>query len=166
MLDLFPLELREPVWYVLAGFILGFAVSTLWEWLHFRRYRVENSPRIVTRLASNDSPIAPSTPILQESAEFEPAARTRAYRSPTVFLSGERTQPASEGVAFRTEPAKVAPEVAVINTDPQSTVPTTQTIERVTTTAIGPLLTPSQPAHSAPISAQQAAVSTEIVGGR
>ncbi len=23
------------LWFVLAGFLLGFAASTLWEWLHF-----------------------------------------------------------------------------------------------------------------------------------
>lgn len=28
------------IWFVLAGFILGFSVSTLWEWLYFRRRRV------------------------------------------------------------------------------------------------------------------------------
>lgn len=27
-------------WYVLAGFLLGFCVSTLWEWLYFRRRRM------------------------------------------------------------------------------------------------------------------------------
>lgn len=31
----------ELLWYVLAGFILGFIVSTLWEWLHFRRERIK-----------------------------------------------------------------------------------------------------------------------------
>jgi predicted flap endonuclease-1-like 5' DNA nuclease len=41
MLELFPSDLHVPIWYLLAGFILGFAVSTLWEWLYFRRLRRE-----------------------------------------------------------------------------------------------------------------------------
>ena len=28
------------MWFVLAGFVLGFVVSTLWEWFHFRRERM------------------------------------------------------------------------------------------------------------------------------
>ncbi|MEX1019811.1 MAG: hypothetical protein WDZ49_09140, partial [Litorilinea sp.] len=28
------------LWFVFAGFLLGFSVSTLWEWLYFRRRRI------------------------------------------------------------------------------------------------------------------------------
>ena len=34
-----PLQIRL-VWYVLAGFVLGFTTSTLWEWLYFRQFRL------------------------------------------------------------------------------------------------------------------------------
>lgn len=32
-------ELRFALWFLLAGFVSGFAVSTVWEWLYFRRER-------------------------------------------------------------------------------------------------------------------------------
>jgi len=40
----------ELLWYVLAGFILGFIVSTLWEWLHFRRERQTRQAMIMSIL--------------------------------------------------------------------------------------------------------------------
>lgn len=117
MLDLFPVELREPVWYILAGFILGFAISTLWEWLYYRRYRVGDDQvtayrkdtlrgdRIQTEVSQVETPTtvngrragtepnwqsAQPTPVLQTSPEFEPAAHSGPYRSPTVSLNRER----------------------------------------------------------------------------
>lgn len=37
-------------WYVLAGFLLGFSVSTLWEWLYFRRRRMTIRDRRLAEL--------------------------------------------------------------------------------------------------------------------
>jgi len=37
-------------WYVLAGFLLGFSVSTLWEWLYFRRRRMAIRDRRIAEL--------------------------------------------------------------------------------------------------------------------
>lgn len=37
-------ELQIGVWYLLAGVIIGFATSTLWEWLYFRRKRIQPTP--------------------------------------------------------------------------------------------------------------------------
>ena len=36
----FTLQEHKALWFVLAGLILGFALSTLWEWLYFRRARL------------------------------------------------------------------------------------------------------------------------------
>ena len=118
MLNLFPVELREPVWYILAGFILGFAISTLWEWLYYRRYRVGDdrmtgyrtdsyrvertqveSSRVETQtpVGVRKAGIEPTwqstqpTPVLQSSPEFEPAAPSGPYRSPTISLNRERS---------------------------------------------------------------------------
>ncbi|MFN8442887.1 MAG: helix-hairpin-helix domain-containing protein [Caldilineaceae bacterium] len=117
MLDLFPVELREPVWYILAGFILGFAISTLWEWLYYRRFRVGDDQvtayrtdsfrgeRIQAEVSQVETQTGvngrrtvtdpnwqnvPPTPVLQASPEFEPAAHSGPYRSPTVSLNRER----------------------------------------------------------------------------
>jgi hypothetical protein len=37
-------------WYVLAGFLLGFGVSTLWEWVYFRRRRMTIRDRRIAEL--------------------------------------------------------------------------------------------------------------------
>lgn len=38
------------MWFVLAGFVLGFVVSTLWEWFHFRRERMTLRDKRVAEL--------------------------------------------------------------------------------------------------------------------
>ncbi len=58
MATLTPEQLRI-LWYLLAGFVLGFAFSTLWEWLYFRRIRLGHS-----------------------QAEEQVEARTRAWLAP------------------------------------------------------------------------------------
>ena len=40
MAGLTPDQLRFALWFLLAGTILGFSISTLWEWLYFRRKRL------------------------------------------------------------------------------------------------------------------------------
>jgi len=37
-------------WYLLAGFIIGFTLSTLWEWLYFRRKRMRIENRRIAEL--------------------------------------------------------------------------------------------------------------------
>ena len=44
-----PLEL---LWYILAGFILGFTTSTLWEWLYFRGERMKLRDQRIAELES------------------------------------------------------------------------------------------------------------------
>ena len=31
----------QMLWFVIAGFVLGFTTSTLWEWLYYRRKRLQ-----------------------------------------------------------------------------------------------------------------------------
>lgn len=97
----------------MSGFILGFAVSTLWEWLYFRRYRVETGGDEVGRSTRTNAETvsAASSPVLQKSPEFEPASAPGSYRSPTVFLNRERTQtttvrPATQSESVRPVPAQ------------------------------------------------------------
>lgn len=105
MPDLIPIELREPIWYIIAGFILGFAVSTLWEWLYFRRFRAESEVESQGGFTAGNSDISSTatTPILQKAPEFEPANAPGTYRSPTVFLNRERTQTTTHTVFTKTE---------------------------------------------------------------
>lgn len=75
------------LWYVLAGFLLGFATSTLWEWLHFRQVRLRRleertrSERAGLRSHEEGAPRSQVAP--------EPVWAGQAYRSPGVFLESE-----------------------------------------------------------------------------
>lgn len=53
MAGLTPDQLRLALWFLLAGIILGFSVSTLWEWLYFRRKRVRQADSSRYALADN-----------------------------------------------------------------------------------------------------------------
>lgn len=117
----------SALWFVLAGFVLGFAASTLWEWLHFRR----------SRMKLRDQRIAELEAELHEQERQLDEVRTLAmasagwsapnYRSPGVFLDTETTdeatfvspQPAQPApVQPVAEPAPVAAAALVANTQP------------------------------------------------
>lgn len=68
------------LWYLLAGFVLGFAISTLWEWLYYRGVRQRRAATMVT-----DQQAAAAAPV----DEHAPAGQTD-YRSPAIFIEGER----------------------------------------------------------------------------
>jgi hypothetical protein len=72
------MELRL-IWFVLAGFILGFATSMLWEWLYFRRQRV----RTYVQSATTTGQAASSPYTLIDDG----------IRSPGVFLESEQPVP-------------------------------------------------------------------------
>jgi hypothetical protein len=85
--------MEQPTWwYLLAGLILGFSISTLWEWLYYRRKRLVLTDR---RIAELEAGLRAASRAQQEltldSAEAWPAA---SYRSPDVFLETEASQPA------------------------------------------------------------------------
>jgi hypothetical protein len=70
------------LWFVLAGFVLGFATSTLWEWLYYRGVRqraVGSSPAPVTQ-ASVSTTVFEPPPTAWDNAD---------YRSPAILLEEE-----------------------------------------------------------------------------
>ena len=81
------------LWFVLAGFLLGFAASTLWEWLHFRRERIKLRDQRVREL---EGQIHDQRRMMSE--EREPVAQPVAvraqpqYHSPGVFLDSEASE--------------------------------------------------------------------------
>ncbi|MCC6455146.1 MAG: hypothetical protein IT328_09410 [Caldilineaceae bacterium] len=97
------------LWFVLAGFLLGFATSTLWEWFYFRKERLkltdrrireleakilelEATPDSATPTLSIPASAAASTPPTGaplKSALLTSAWNEPAYRSPGVFLETE-----------------------------------------------------------------------------
>ncbi|MDQ3247924.1 MAG: DUF4332 domain-containing protein [Chloroflexota bacterium] len=98
-----PMQIRL-LWYVLAGFVLGFITSTLWEWLYYRRLRrrtvVRDSSTVTTAWAmpteGNDG----------LAVQVEPWA-TPAYRSSSVLLESE--QDLVEPYPLQTTPVASSP---------------------------------------------------------
>ncbi|MFN8465025.1 MAG: hypothetical protein U0X20_05715 [Caldilineaceae bacterium] len=73
-------------WYVLAGFLLGFILSTLWEWLYFRRRRMQIENQRIVELEAT----VRSLSTVSQSAEANTSSGFAAgYQSPMVFLEGE-----------------------------------------------------------------------------
>ena len=87
------------LWFVLAGFLLGFTVSTLWEWFHFRRERLKLTDRRIReleeQLRERDEEIAVGSVGESEPDADEEAWTDPAYRSPGVFLETESLPPES-----------------------------------------------------------------------
>jgi len=73
-------------WYVLAGFLLGFILSTLWEWLYFRRQRmrIENG-----RIAELEATVRSLSVTSHASESSVSSGMAAGYQSPLVFLEGE-----------------------------------------------------------------------------
>lgn len=98
-------------WFIVAGFVLGFTVSTLWEWLYYRHKRQETLQRGRTSAHLFDEtqgsgtrrPIAP----LDEPFE-EPRRKSPSYRSPGVFLDSE-TEPSPRKVSASATDDRVRP---------------------------------------------------------
>src|SRR4051794_31256303 len=124
------------LWYVLAGFLLGFASSTLWEWFYFRKERLKLTDRRIRELEAklNDaeietdkSPAIPltSTPIPTVAA-VTAATRTSAwgdtaYRSPGVFLESEEFDADGDAnAAMAQERAQFAPSVTAPTASPSA----------------------------------------------
>lgn len=85
----------QGLWLVLAGFILGFAASTLWEWLYYRgkRQAQEGQASATTVYPAHaDNP----RPIYDEAVHDEAVhdesnpAWAFSYRSPGVYLESEQ----------------------------------------------------------------------------
>jgi hypothetical protein len=81
-------------WYLLAGFILGFCLSTAWEWLYFRQRRMRIADRRIAALQQQlDSQMRAARPDIPS----EPGVTWTAteYQSPGILLENETdAQPA------------------------------------------------------------------------
>jgi predicted flap endonuclease-1-like 5' DNA nuclease len=91
------------LWYLLAGILLGFAASTLWEWLYFRRKRMKLDERRVQELEAQLADERALNAQLRLAQEELSGRTAPAYASPGVFLDSEservQTQPAPDTIA-------------------------------------------------------------------
>jgi len=81
-------------WFVVAGFVLGFVTSTLWEWLYYRQKRLQSLTTHNTTLldAQRNYSAAPNKDPdnLSAEANFDAHAWTRpSYRSSGILLESE-----------------------------------------------------------------------------
>lgn len=120
-------------WYLLAGFIVGFILSTIWEWLYFRRKRMRIENR---RIAELDAMLRSYT-IAQESQTITGAPRDNwvspPFDDPGAYLDIEDAAAVSSAppadlppVTYRTAPApvvsgEIGPAVPI--SSPPSTLP-------------------------------------------
>src|SRR5690606_30684634 len=120
-------------WYLLAGFIVGFILSTIWEWLYFRRKRMRIENR---RIAELDAMLRSYT-IVQESQTAAGAPRDNwvspPFDDPGAYLHIEDAAAVSSAppaapppATYRTTPAPVVSREmgpAVPTSPPPSTLP-------------------------------------------
>jgi len=120
-------------WYLLAGFIVGFILSTIWEWLYFRRKRMRIENRRIAELEA----MLRSYTIVQESQTVAGAPRDNwvspPFDDPGAYLDIEDAAAVSSAppaapppVTYRTAPAPVVSGEmgpAVPTSPPPSTLP-------------------------------------------
>lgn len=111
----------QALWFVVAGFILGFATSTLWEWLYYRGKRrapLAPPPPASAAVSRGDDPPASTATGLEE----QPATLWKVpYRSPRVYLESEQSPP----VPLANVPAQPPPGSAAIVSSAEQPAPST-----------------------------------------
>jgi hypothetical protein len=98
-------------WYVLAGFVLGFILSTLWEWLYFRQRRLRSENRRIEELEAALRAQSAAT----RGAETGTNGFAGGYQGPPVYLEGEQDSPDTVEVIVADAPEAGAPAT---NDDP------------------------------------------------
>ncbi|MCE7989062.1 MAG: hypothetical protein DYG89_48535 [Caldilinea sp. CFX5] len=148
----------QGLWLVLAGFILGFAASTLWEWLYYRGKRQAQGGQAA---ATTAYPAPVDNPRLDhdDAAQDESnPAWAFSYRSPGVYLESEQHATA-DSVEMGAEPrAKV-----IVAPPPEPVVTTPARINPATLAALqnavaqAPVAHPSELSTTAPVATLTAA---------
>ncbi|MBE2239545.1 MAG: hypothetical protein IAE81_17275 [Caldilineaceae bacterium] len=107
-------------WCVLAGFLLGFSVSTLWEWIYFRRRRMTIRDRRIAELQATVRTYTTATTTATHSTAEHDWAEP-AFQNPGVYLETEESpsitapQPApATQPATAPQPARTAASVAPV----------------------------------------------------
>lgn len=88
----------RALWFIVAGFILGFTASTLWEWLYFRKKRQQMPVRAWKQGGATaiSSPESQSIASPRDRDLVHNTRRPQSYRSSGVLLENERLPAASD----------------------------------------------------------------------
>ncbi len=98
-------------WHLLAGFILGFGVSTLWEWLYFRRKRTAIRDRYIAELEATVRTYAAAAS--QSNVNTAGDWSEPRFEKPPVFLETE--EDLTEGPSPEQEPSVASPFSASVS---------------------------------------------------
>jgi predicted flap endonuclease-1-like 5' DNA nuclease len=162
------------LWFVLAGFVLGFATSTLWEWLYYRRKRLQRVERQYPALPEGEvtpgerwQPAYRSAGILLESeAAAAPAPftqRTPAGKptpvAPSVVPTAESQPTASESAAVTTE----NPAVSRLSDGRRQHGGTGAAISSALTTTTNRTSPPGQPRSLPPATEEESAGNPQMI---
>jgi predicted flap endonuclease-1-like 5' DNA nuclease len=82
------------LWFVLAGFVLGFSASTLWEWLYYRRLRAarqEVTPVELVAEPAEEDKADDVDDVLTAAMSWEAG-----YQGPGVYMETEQAEPFPE----------------------------------------------------------------------
>jgi predicted flap endonuclease-1-like 5' DNA nuclease len=79
----------QLLWFVLAGLVLGFALSTLWEWFYFRRERMIVRDDRITEL---EAQLRAYEQREQEQRTAAPPWTAPGYQSPSALLESEQAE--------------------------------------------------------------------------
>lgn len=166
------------LWFVMAGFLLGFATSTLWEWFYFRKERLKLTDRRIRELeakireaetgmdsstSSDDLPDIPIPTVASVTGASTGAMpRTSAwgdasYRSPGVFLESEALEAAADSpVAGRERLRSPFTEASSLTSSPAPTSSTLAASASVPPSGVPTVdsIVPKQPAPVAASSAE------------
>ncbi|MEZ4616514.1 MAG: helix-hairpin-helix domain-containing protein [Caldilineaceae bacterium] len=102
-------------WFVVAGFVLGFTTSTLWEWLYYRRKRL----RLLQQYGDTVLAVNRTSATADASGSLDVQDwKLPAYRSPGVFLEDEQqldtpdiaSAPLRGATSASLSSAKISPE--------------------------------------------------------
>ena len=143
--------LWQLIWFVLAGFLLGFVLSTLWEWLFFRRERLYIRDRRIIELESEVHLLRREAEMRRETNSVRRSAQSTEYRSPGVFLDSEQAEELSDmdgrsAVDSRTHVQNVV-EVTHEASDPVQTTVTRDDLRAELRTRAAELSTPISRPH-------------------
>ena len=89
------------LWFIVAGFVLGFTLSTLWEWLYYRRKRQELLQRYRATVLVDDER-SPKEIVNRDSFDTD-IRKMPSYRSSGVLLESETHAPFAEKPATEVE---------------------------------------------------------------
>ena len=149
----------QGLWLVLAGFILGFAASTLWEWLYYRGKRqVQGGQAPATTLYAPRTD-TPHRDLHESASDESDPTWAFSYRSPGVYLESEQTERVDPTEMVLESPTKViiAPPPEPIVSSPPQVDPKPPRLNPATLAAIqtavaqAPVAQPTAPSALLPI---------------